>query len=66
MAENILKLFLKKLIVGKVYKTKFFKENYFENFDEIIFQGVMYNPLKKEWKMVTSFSVNYMFSSTLK
>ena len=68
MAENILEIVPKETHSWKKFiKPNFLKKKlFFENFDEIIFQGVMYNPLKKEWKMVTSLSVNYMFSSTLK
>ena len=61
-------LFLKKLIIGK----KFVRPNHlkkklmFKNFNDIKFQGVQFNPLKNEWKLIKSLSVNYMFSSKLK
>ena len=36
------------------------------DFEDINFQGVIFNPLKNSWKVIRNVSVNYMFSSKLK
>ena len=47
---------------------KIIEKSYYQskNFNNIKFQGVQFNPLKNEWKLIKSLSVNYMFSSKLK
>ncbi len=67
-AENILNIVPKETHSWK----KFIKPNNLKkklvvnNFKEINFQGVMYNPLKNDWKTIKNLSVNFMFSSELK
>ena len=66
-AEDILRLVPKKThIWSKFIKTnKIKKELIFNNFKNINFQGVIFNPIKKQWKTISNCSVNYMFSSEL-
>ena len=67
-AENVLNIVPKETHNWK----KFVRPNHlkkkliFKNFNNIKFQGVQFNPLKNEWKLIKSLSVNYMFSSKLK
>ena len=42
------------------------KKLIFNNFSDINFQGVIYNPITKNWKFVDNCNVNYMFSARLK
>ena len=68
LAENILNIVPKKTHSWK----KFIKPNnlkkklFLSDFDDINFQGVIFNPLKNSWKVIKNVSVNYMFSSKLK
>ena len=66
-AENILRLVPKKThIWSKFIKTnKIKKELLINNFKNIDFQGVIFNPLNKQWKTISNCSVNYMFASEL-
>ena len=66
-AENILRLVPKKThIWSKFIKTnRIKKELILNNFTNINFQGVIYNPINKQWKTIKDCSVNYMFSSEL-
>ena len=66
-AENILRLVPKKThIWSKFIKTnRIKKELILNNFKNINFQGVIYNPINKQWKTIKDCSVNYMFSSEL-
>ena len=38
------------------------KKLVFNDFSKIKFQGVQFNPIKNEWKLIRNLSVNYMFS----
>ena len=68
LAENILNIVPKKTHSWK----KFIKPNNLKkrlilsDFEDINFQGVIFNPLKNSWKVIRNVSVNYMFSSKLK
>ena len=68
LAENILNIVPKKTHSWK----KFIKPNNLKkrlilsDFEDINFQGVIFNPLKNSWKVIKNVSVNYMFSSKLK
>ena len=68
LAENILNIVPKKTHSWK----KFIKPNNLKkrlilsDFEDINFQGVIFNPLKNSWKAIRNVSVNYMFSSKLK
>ena len=68
LAENILNIVPKQTHSWK----KFIKPNnlkkklLFNNFKNPMFQGVMYNPLKNDWKLIKNLSINYMFSAMLK
>ena len=66
-AENILRLVPKKThIWSKFIKTnRIKKELILNNFKNIYFQGVIYNPINKQWKTIKDCSVNYMFASEL-
>ena len=66
-AENILRLVPKKThIWSKFIKTnRIKKELILNNFTNINFQGVIYNPINKQWKTIKDCSVNYMFASEL-
>ena len=66
-AENILRLVPKKThIWSKFIKTnRIKKELILNNFKNINFQGVIYNPINKQWKTIKDCSVNYMFASEL-
>ena len=66
-AENILRLVPKKThIWSKFIKTnRIKKELILNNFKNINFQGVIYNPINKQWKTIKNCSVNYMFASEL-
>ena len=41
------------------------KELLFQKFSNISFQGVMYNPVKKDWNLSKNLLINYMFSCNL-
>ena len=68
MAENIMNIVPKKTHSWR----KFIKPNnlkkklIFNDFKDINFQGVTFNPLKNSWKSIKNLSVNYMFSAKLK
>ena len=66
-AENILRLVPKKThLWSKFIKTnRIKKELILNNFTNINFQGVIYNPINKQWKTIKDCSVNYMFASEL-
>ena len=66
-AENILRLVPKKThLWSKFIKTnRIKKELILNNFTNINFQGVIYNPINKQWKTIKNCSVNYMFASEL-
>ena len=67
-AENILNIVPKETHDWK----KFIKPNILKktlvinDFKEINFQGVLYNPVTNNWKKIRNQSVNFMFSSKLK
>ena len=64
LAEKILKIVpenthsWKKFVKPNMLK----KELLNKNFSQIRFQGVFYNPLKKNWKYINNKLINYMFS----
>ncbi len=68
LAENILKIVPKNThqwddyVKPNVLK----KELIFQNFENFFFQGVIYNPINKSWKLINNCSINYMFSCYLK
>ena len=49
-----------------VKPNKLKKELLFQKFSNISFQGVMYNPVKKDWNLSKNLLINYMFSCNLK
>ncbi|MEC8265258.1 MAG: bifunctional 2-polyprenyl-6-hydroxyphenol methylase/3-demethylubiquinol 3-O-methyltransferase UbiG [Pseudomonadota bacterium] len=67
-AENILNIVPKETHDWKKFiKPKILKKTLVINdFKEINFQGVLYNPVTNNWKKIRNQSVNFMFSSKLK
>ncbi len=68
IAENIMKLVPKKTHNWKdfIKPNNLKKKLILNNFKNINFQGVIYNPLSNDWKMIDNCGVNYMFSAKLK
>ena len=68
IAENILNLVPK----GTHQWEKFIKPTYlkksliYEKFENINFEGLIYNPILDKWKIIENKSVNYIFSASLK
>ncbi len=64
LAENILKIVPKNTHKWSDYvkPNVLKKELIFQNFENFFFQGVIYNPIKKNWKLINNCSMNYMFS----
>ena len=68
MAEFLLQIVPKYTHSWKkfVKPNKLKKELLFQKFSNISFQGVIYNPLKKNWNLSKNLLINYMFSCNLK
>ena len=67
-AEKIIKLVPEKTHTWRDFlkPNNLKKQLLFNNFCNINFQGVIYNPLTKNWKISENCNVNYMFSAELK